>query len=93
MKGRDIAAQTAITGVHYIEMDYESLGRSDCRDLLGSYIRLGSLQDNGGPTKTHALLEGSPAIDSGNDQFAPETDQRGIIRPRGRSSDIGAFER
>jgi len=27
---------------------------------------LGPLADNGGPTKTHALLEGSPAIDKGN---------------------------
>ena len=26
---------------------------------------LGPLQDNGGPTLTHALLEGSPAIDAG----------------------------
>ena len=56
------------------------------RDLLGP------LADNGGPTKTHALLEGSPAIDAGDDEIAPDTDQRGVNRPRGSSSDIGAFE-
>ena len=28
---------------------------------------IGPLQNNGGPTETHALLEGSPAIDRGND--------------------------
>jgi hypothetical protein len=31
---------------------------------------LGPLQDNGGPTKTHALLSGSPAIDAGNNAYA-----------------------
>ena len=42
---------------------------------------LGPLQNNGGPTWTHALLEGSPAIDVGDDTQCPETDQRGISRP------------
>jgi hypothetical protein len=39
---------------------------------------LGPLTDNGGPTPTHFPLEGSPAIDTGNDTFAPppEFDQR-----------------
>jgi hypothetical protein len=62
---------------------------------------LGSLADNGGPTKTHALLAGSPAIDKDN-SFGESTDQRGLPRPSdfvgipdasgGDSSDIGAFE-
>ena len=60
---------------------------------------LGPLQDNGGPTPTHALLAGSPAIDPGfadavtnpNNQA---TDQRGPGFPRksGASIDLGAFE-
>ncbi len=53
---------------------------------------LGPLQDNGGPTKTHALLPGSPAIDSGDPLFAPAFDQRGVQRPIGTASDVGAFE-
>ena len=60
---------------------------------------LGPLADNGGPTKTHALLEGSPAIDKGN-SFGATTDQRGLPRPSNFAdivnaadgSDIGAFE-
>ncbi len=57
---------------------------------------LGSLQNNGGPTPTVALLPGSPAIDAGNPNFTapPEYDQRGVGFPRvvnGRV-DIGAFE-
>jgi hypothetical protein len=62
---------------------------------------IGPLQMNGGPTPTHALLPGSPAIDQGN-SFGVHTDQRGHHRPYnytaipnapgGDGSDIGAFE-
>ena len=41
---------------------------------------LGPLQDNGGPTFTHALLPGSPAIDAGR-SVGLTTDQRGAPRP------------
>jgi CSLREA domain-containing protein len=62
--------------------------------------RLGPLAGNGGPTPTHALLAGSPALDAGN-PAAPglggaaceATDQRGAPRPGGARCDIGAFER
>ena len=47
------------------------------------------LADNGGPNRTMALQEGSPAIDAGADG-CPATDQRGKARD-GRC-DIGAYE-
>ncbi len=53
---------------------------------------LGTLANNGGPTQTMLLLDGSPAISAGNDTVAPTTDQRGIDRPLGAASDIGAVE-
>jgi CSLREA domain-containing protein len=53
---------------------------------------LGPLADNGGPTLTHALLPGSPAIDSGDPDQLPATDQRGVIRPQIEGPDRGAFE-
>ncbi len=53
--------------------------------------KLGKLKDNGGPTDTRALLNGSPAIDAGGFPF-PATDQRGVTRPQGAASDIGAYE-
>ena len=62
-------------------------------DLVDILPMLGSLQDNFGTTLAHALLEGSPAIDSGNDRAAPAADQRGISRPQGAASDIGALEK
>jgi len=52
-----------------------------------------TLKDNGGPTiptKTHALVAGSPAIDAAPCIVA--TDQRGVARPVGAACDIGAFE-
>jgi CSLREA domain-containing protein len=58
---------------------------------------LGPLADNGGPTFTHALGAGSPAIDTAGSP-CPNTDQRGAARPvdgNGDSvavCDIGAYE-
>ncbi len=57
-------------------------------DIIGQGPELGPLADNGGPTRTHALLSGSPAIDAGPPD-APPTDQRGAPR----NPDIGAYER
>jgi CSLREA domain-containing protein len=58
---------------------------------LGGDVLLGTLADNGGPTWTHALLPGSPALDAaGIDCLA--IDQRGVLRPQGTACDIGAFE-
>jgi len=51
--------------------------------------RLGPLADNGGPTQTHALLQGSPAINA-SQGFATTADQRGFAALGVR--DIGAFE-
>ncbi|MEM8530647.1 MAG: choice-of-anchor Q domain-containing protein [Chloroflexota bacterium] len=68
-------------------------------DLVDVDALLGTLEDNGGLTPTHALLEGSPAIDSGNpalpessESACQATDQRGTTRPQGTQCDIGAFE-
>lgn len=52
---------------------------------------IGLLANNGGPTKTHALLKGSPAIDTGNPTLAGTRDQRGVIRDK--LPDIGSYER
>ena len=51
---------------------------------------LAPLSDNGGVTKTHALVLGSPAINMGNNASCTNTDQRGFQRV-GRC-DMGAFE-
>jgi hypothetical protein len=65
-------------------------------DQINTDPMLGPLQDNGGPTLTHALLPGSPAINAGDPNFTPPPlyDQRGpgfdrVVHGR---IDIGSFE-
>ena len=60
---------------------------------------IGPLQDNGGPTRTHALRLGSEAIDATNAQGCIDQtgipmsfDQRGASRVTGLRCDVGAFE-
>jgi hypothetical protein len=84
-----------------------SHGYNVCSDNGGGYLNgpgdqintdplLGPLQDNGGPTLTHAPLPGSPAIDAGNPNFTPPPyyDQRGPCYRRvfGRRIDVGSVE-
>ena len=66
-----------------------------------AHAALGSLTNNGGPTQTIALLQGSPAIDAGSNAIvavtAPTIDQRSALRGSlglgaGSKSDIGAYE-
>jgi len=70
-------------------------------DLVGTAASpidamLGPLQDNGGPTFTMALLQGSPAISAGSCADASgaplHVDQRGFPRPATNGCDIGAYE-
>jgi CSLREA domain-containing protein len=56
-------------------------------DITGQDPKLGPLADNGGPTMTHALMSGSPAINAGG-PGGPSTDQRGVPR----NTDMGAYE-
>ena len=70
-------------------------------NIIGQDPLLGPLNYNGGPTRTHALLSGSPAIDKGA-SGSLTTDQRGLPRPfddsaipnasGGNGADIGSFE-
>jgi hypothetical protein len=53
---------------------------------------LGPLEDNGGPTMTHALLAGSPALGAGDPLLAGSADQRGSVRVASQPLDIGAFQ-
>ena len=94
---------------HAAENDYEAFAgtftptvgsdikaTSDGRNTPLSGILDPILRDNGGRTKTHALVFGSPAIDAGDPAFSPPPyyDQRGPGYPRvvNRRIDIGAYE-
>jgi CSLREA domain-containing protein len=69
-------------------------------NLINIDPQLEPLADNGGSTRTHALLANSAAINAGNPAGCRsgyglgvnQTDQRGVPRPQFGRCDIGAFE-
>jgi YVTN family beta-propeller protein len=63
-------------------------------NFIGADPMVGPLQFNGGLTRTHLLMPGSPAIDTGSNDFALTTDQRafGFVRASGAAPDMGAYE-
>ena len=63
-----------------------------CSPALSGDPMLGALANNGGFTQTFALQTGSPAIDAGTNAGCPADDQRGVLRPRNVTCDIGAYE-
>jgi hypothetical protein len=107
IRGSIIAGNTAVSGPPNVEGNYTNGGFN----IVGGSAAEAGLQtdaqgnpvlsDNGGSTRTVALVRGSKAIDAGN-SFGSTTDQRGTPRPKdyasadnaqgGDGSDIGAFE-
>ena len=66
-------------------------------DITGLNPLLGRLASNGGDTFTHALINGSIAIDyipNGTNGCGTTitSDQRGAVRPQGTGCEIGAYE-
>jgi len=92
---------TITTRGYNLSSDSGSGFMTNATDQINTDPLLGPLANNGGPTMTHALLPGSPAIDRGK-SFGLSIDQRGFPRPvddpclanaaGGDGSDIGAFE-
>ena len=85
--GPDLAGDFSSQGYNLIGMADGSTGfvNGVTADQVGSIASpidplIGPLQMNGGPTPTHALLPGSPAVDQGK-SFGVHTDQRGYRRP------------
>ena len=103
-------------GFNFNSLDYNLIGNTSGANFTGTTTHnitnvnplLGPLLDNGGPTKTHAPLSGSPALEAGNNSLItnppfigpPFTDQRGsgfnrIADGDGNATatvDIGAYE-
>lgn len=97
LSGGDCTGSIASLG-HNLDSD-GTCNLTQPTDLSNTDPLLGPLRDNGGPTLTHALLPGSPAIDAGNPATpgsggtaCETTDQRGVARPKGTRCDIGAYE-
>jgi CSLREA domain-containing protein len=101
--GSDIHAADPVTASFSLIENVTGLVLQGTGNVTGLDPKLGPLVENGGPTKTHALLAGSPAIDAGRLTFTPppDVDQRGgsfvrVFNGDGDAFtivDIGAYER
>jgi predicted outer membrane repeat protein len=103
----DFGVGNSTTGLYSITINDSLIGDVDSRltvtgsgNVISTSPGLSALADNGGPTKTMALLSTSPAVDAGPNPvptapgWVPIFDQRGagFARVVGTKSDIGAFE-
>jgi hypothetical protein len=87
--GPDCAGETPLVSKGH-NLIGAACGATQPTDLIGVDPLLGPLAKNGGPTRTHALAAGSPAVGAAKD-VGLDTDQRGVRRDG--TPDIGAFER
>ncbi len=87
------AGAVKLTSQGYNLEDRAACNFSQAADQPNTDPLLGPLGDNGGPTSTHALPFGSPAVDAiPAAACLVALDQRGVSRPQGSGCDIGAYE-
>jgi predicted outer membrane repeat protein len=92
----DCAGQSPNVVGENLSSDYDVSCKSDGFSIQADPL-IGPLADNSGPTWTHALLPGSPALDVATDctdtaGIPLSYDQRFAVRPGGPECDIGAYE-
>jgi hypothetical protein len=87
----DIVCDITPAGTHNLAQTQQGCFTNGVdNNIVGQDPQLQPLADNGGPTRTHALLDTSPAYDSGETFLT--VDQREHPRPSGAADDRGAFE-
>jgi hypothetical protein len=87
--GPDVYGNFGSQGHNLIGNPQDATGY-DPTDIAHVDAVLGTLQNNGGPTKTIALLAGSPALNAGDSTQLGVADQRGVVRSGGVN--IGAYQ-
>lgn len=93
-QGADCAGSFGSGGYNLIQSTSDCVLEGDTNtNVTGVDPMLSALANNGGFTRTHAPVQGGPAVDAGNSTFA--FDQRGLQRGglgSGAGQDIGAVE-
>jgi len=98
----ELSGDGAVSGSGNIESPGNTCGLDPARNMVSvseEQLSLGPLQDNSGPTYTHAPTPGSMAIDAipeddcvDHNGTSLDHDQRGVQRPHGGRCDVGAVE-
>ena len=99
--GGDCAGELTSDGYNLISTTKGCVISGDTTgNIVGADPLIGPLADNGGPTRTRALLATSPALNAGDPAGCRrsngtelQTDERGYLRPAIGRCDIGAYER
>jgi hypothetical protein len=97
--GDCVFTNTGFDNLHNLDTDGSCVGDTVNGHLTVADPMLEALVITGGLTASHRPLPDSPVIDSGDDLFCAETDQRGQLRPQDGDDngdpvcDIGAVER
>ncbi len=89
--GGNCSGISAVSGGYNLE-DADACGFAAIGDQPNTDPLLMPLASYGGPSLSHALSLGSPAIDAGDRDRCVATDQRGVARPQGARCDVGAIE-
>lgn len=80
LKNTIVSGNTAVGGDQNLNSNYVEAGPNH----LAGDPKLDALRNNGGPTQTHALMPGSPAIDAGSDAL--------LVTPTGVTSSTSATD-
>ncbi len=91
-EGQEVFGVTVSRGHNLLKANSQAHFSRSAGDILGMDPKIGGLKNHGGGSYTHALLAGSPAIDSGDNEGAPSYDQRAYARMFNATVDIGAYE-
>jgi len=74
-----------------LDVNMDTDGTCGITTVSPNSLKLGPLYNNGGPSRTHALGQGSVAIDAAVGK-CPVNDQRGVHRPKYNACDVGSYE-
>ena len=88
---REISAYESSTTVIYSNVDggYQGTGNDDC---CPGFVKDGSWDEDNWVEGDYKLTDGSPCVDSGTDEGAPDFDMEWEPRPQAQSHDKGAYE-
>jgi len=92
VEGDDVFGDFQNEGVNIVQNEDSANWLNPGNSILSTDPLLDPFEYYGGASYSFRLQSGSPAIDAGDNSFAPQTDQRGQARIFNGTVDLGAYE-